>query len=67
MWQPGCGKFEILNNLMILNKKNVMRTNDSKTLEILKNIASQTRLSVAQVWDSVAVEILMVLKKSPKI
>ena len=47
---------------MILQKK----TNDSRTLEILKNLASQTRLSVAQVWDSVAVEILMVLKKKSK-
>ena len=47
---------------MILNKK----SNDSKTIEILKKLASQTSLTVAQVWDSLAVEILIVPKKVQK-
>ena len=47
---------------MILNKK----SNDSKTIEILKKLASQTRLTLAQVWDSLAVEILIVPKKVQK-
>ena len=47
---------------MILNKK----SNDSKTIEILKKLASQTRLTLAQVWDSLAVEILIVPKEVQK-
>ena len=47
---------------MILNKK----SNDYKTIEILKKLASQTRLTLAQVWDSLAVEILIVPKKVQK-